>query len=209
MTERSDTNQWRRSGHLKRKTLKPDAIPSLFPDYPSHLQQRSSARRSERATSTSRLESENLELITLMDSFEEEDNIDSLLTLKAKFLESDSPFGFVLSGEISEERLVFLKFASDLPPKIVKSIVVSQDLSFAVYEECKTISPRFFEDSMSCSKQILRFSDFVNLLAFVNNYHSESAPLLGAIEIHVLCSYVENCNLNLSSAHVKKGHVFV
>lgn len=200
VSERCDKNPRRQSGRLKKKSLKGDAIPSVFPDYPSYLQHTSTVRRSERATSTSRLDNENLELMMTIDSFEEDDTIDSLQALKTKFLSTGTCSGFVLSGETFEDKLVFLKFSSDLPPKIVKSVVVSQDLSFVAYEESKIISPRFFECSMSCSTQILRFSDFQNLLVYVNNHHSEHAPLLEAIEI--LSSYVENCDV--SSDRVKK-----
>ena len=202
VTQRRDSNPRRHSGPLKKKTLKPDAVPSVFPDHPSYLQPKPSIQRSKRATSSSRLESDNLHLMIAMDSFEEEDTIDSLLSLKTKFLSCESDFGFVLSGEVSDERLVFFKFASDLPPKIVKSIVVSSDLSFSAYDESELIAPRFFENSMSYSKRILRFTDFQNLLACVNNYHSDFAPLHQAIQL--LSSYVENSNLDASSVYAKK-----
>ena len=48
-------------------------------------------------------------------------------------------------------------------------LVVAQDLSFAAYEKSETISPHYFVSSMSNFERVTRFSDFQNLLAFVNN----------------------------------------
>ena len=200
VSERLDRNSRRHTRRLKKKILEDDAIPSVFPGYPSHLQGKSPMRRSERATSTSRLESENLLLSTMIASFEESDVIDSLENLKTFFLSCDSCSGFVISGERSDEKLVFLKLSPSSPPKILKSVVVAQDLSFAAYEKSETISSQYFASSMSNSERVERFSDFQNLLAFVNNYSSQHTPLLEAIEI--LSSYVENCEF--SEDHVKK-----
>ena len=69
-----------------------------------------------------------------IDSFEKHDAIDSLQTLRTKFLTSDSHRGW------RSFRSFFAKFAPDMPPKVKKSIVVWQDLSFAVFEVRKTRS---------------------------------------------------------------------
>ena len=77
------------------------------------MQRKSPPPRSERATSTSRLESEMLTLTDTIDSFEQEDIIDSLMSLKAKFMSNETPSGFALSGGPVDEKLVFVKFSPD------------------------------------------------------------------------------------------------
>lgn len=111
-----------------------------------------------------------LTLTDTIDLFEQEDTIDSLTSLKTKFLSNETPSGFVLNGEPVDEKLVFVKFSPELPPKVVKSVIVFDNLNFVAYDNDQTIPRHVFERSMNFSNQILRFSDFQNLLVYVNNY---------------------------------------
>lgn len=188
----SETNPANRQTvkRVNRPSLKCDAIPTVFHNFPTYLRSEPVTRRSERATSTSRLENENLELTLNIESFEEEDVVGSLESLKTKFSGDSPSSNFVLSPTSSVESLIFLQFATGSPPKIVKSVVVFCDLSFVAYEGTECIPSRVYEHSMSFPKNITRYTDFLNLLSNVNNYDSEKAPLYEAIDI--LSSYVDN-----------------
>lgn len=199
-TDRKDSNRWRSGGRLKKKILKIDAVPSIFPHFPSYLQGRATSRRSERATSTSRLDSENLDLLSSIAAFEEDDVITSLDDLKSKFRASTSTSNFVLIENICNDSLVFAEFADDLPPKVVKSVVVSQELSFVAYEGNNTLPDHVYKSGMKFSSSIVRFSDFLNLLAYVHNHVMESAPLVEAEKL--LTSHAENADI--SSITVQK-----
>ncbi|MEL7307118.1 MAG: hypothetical protein AAGK05_04100 [Pseudomonadota bacterium] len=185
---------------MKKKILKIDAVPSIFPHFPSYLQGRATSRRSERATSTSRLDSENLDLLSSIAAFEEDDVITSLDDLKSKFRASTSTSNFVLIENICNDSLVFAEFADDLPPKVVKSVVVSQELSFVAYEGNNTLPDHVYKSGMKFSSSIVRFSDFLNLLAYVHNHVMESAPLVEAEKL--LTSHAENADI--SSITVQK-----
>ena len=91
----------------------------MFVDFPAYLQTNPTSRRSERATSSARLDNENLELSHSIEAFEESDVICSLDDLKNYFSASSHASNFVLVDDISNDCLVFVKFAHGLPPKII------------------------------------------------------------------------------------------
>lgn len=62
LSVRTDANVRRTRGALKRRLLKPNAVPSIFPGYPIYMQSQgesSSQERIRHASSSSRLEMEN------------------------------------------------------------------------------------------------------------------------------------------------------
>ena len=150
-------------------------------------------RRSERATSRARLESENLELTSNIEAFEEGDMINSLDDLKDYFRTSSNS-SFILIDEMSSEKLVFVKFNQELPPQVVKSVIVFQDLSFKAFGGSHELKSSVYETAMQFSKKIVRFSDFLNLLVYVGNHVSEDTPLFEALEI--LHSHIESANIS-------------
>ncbi len=109
-TERTDSNSRRKLGELKRKRLKEDAIPRIFPGLPSYL---SSQRPSERPTSASsssvrhereeqRLELESANFLLL-------DQIENFETLRSK-LPADFPASWnVITLQVT---LLFYSFNS-------------------------------------------------------------------------------------------------
>ena len=88
-TMRSDSNKWRKRGaRVCRQLLKKNAIPSVFPNYPSYMQGTHSHERSN-SSSSRRLQIENDRLEHDIEAFEEEDVVCDLQSLKATFLPSD------------------------------------------------------------------------------------------------------------------------
>ena len=186
----------------RRNILKADAVPSIFPTFPVHLQGQRSRRRSGRSSSSSRLEAENEDLRLSIESFEDADCVSSLQDLRNKFVSSPPSSPFMLSSEDTSDKLTFVKFASDLPPKVEKSVVVFPDLSFVAYSEDLQIPSHIFENCMQFSTEVIRYNDFVNLLTYVNNYNSKISALEKASDI--LKAYAEDIEVDLSHAMKQK-----
>ena len=119
--------------------------------------------------------------------------INSLDDLKDYFRTSSNS-SFILIDEMSSEKLVFVKFNQELPPQVVKSVIVFQDLSFKAFGGSHELKSSVYETAMQFSKKIVRFSDFLNLLVYVDNYVSEDTPLFEALEI--LHSHIESANIS-------------
>lgn len=175
VTERRDTNLRRLRGPLRRKMLKEGAVPSVFPNYPEYLQRPRQRQRSGASSSSQRLEAENTRIESEIENFEESDVIEDLNSLLNKFNESlTKPSNFFLCPSENREKLVFLNVDTSAKPTLCQSVTVFDDLSFVVYDNHHTvIPPNVYETSMRFCKRILRFSDFLNLLASVASVSSD------------------------------------
>ena len=190
---RKDSNIRRLRGTLKRTLLKENAIPSLFPNNPLYKAKTPTGTSIQRCQPlTSQIVFENIEMTSVLESCEDEDHITSFMCLKEKILNFDLPFGFFLFGD-SSTNLTLLKLASDMPPKISKSVVIYQDLSFLAYDENVPLSSNVFQNSMQYSKLIRKFSDFLILLSCVSDSNYQDFSIQKAIQL--LYTYAENQNL--------------
>ena len=194
-----------RRSKLKKTYLKDDAVPTVFPRYPAYKANPLATvtpPRSERATSTVRLAMENEILQESIDSFEYNDTIFDLHDLKTKYVDGDCPFGFTVYDDVDNECLLFYKVSSLDIPKILHSLKVFSDLSFAAYNDGAKCAPSVFRNSMQFSMKILRFTDFMNLLSsLVNSENVMKNPIELAVD--GLIDFVEKDNC-LPNIDVKK-----
>ena len=175
VSAREDTNVRRTAGALKRRLLKPSAVPSIFPRCPTYMQSKGESSLQERirhASSSSRLEMENIRLQGEIDSFQDDDIVEDLCTLKERFLaDSVKPSGFILYPSDFDGKLLFVKMTLDPHPKIVNSVIVNDDLTFVTYSgEDNVVPSHKYKDTMHFPNQVLRYSDFLNLLAAISEF---------------------------------------
>lgn len=169
---RSDSNLRRKRAKvvLKQKALKATAFPSVFPNQPCYMTKTVDCPRPTVAsTSTARLNMENQMITEQIESLLEEDIISCLHDLRVKFEACDHiPGDFVvypIKSKEKNESLLFTKISVCPYPSILASVSVQEDLSFHAYDQNGKIISKNFERAMQFSKKILRFSDFLNLLA--------------------------------------------
>jgi hypothetical protein len=91
---------------LKRRRLKPDAVPKIFPGNPSYLSKPSRPRTST-ATASSRLNQENKVITSAIDSLEEEDKIKHFHQLLSKLDKSCLPKGVLILEDKCEVNFIY------------------------------------------------------------------------------------------------------
>ena len=191
-----------RTIRLKKHYLADDAVPSVFDNYPSYKRVTETAPpRSEAPTSTARLARENEMIEQSIADFEHEDVVNDLCELKAKFLNDNERLGFTICDESAGDYLLFVKISLSDIPKIISSIKVFSDLSFVAYDETSVVKSSVYKDSMQFFKRIIRYSDFLNLLAALQGDTLKESPIDAAIRI--LIRYVDD-DVNLIQENVKK-----
>ena len=199
----SQDNRGRRS-KLKRLFLSDDAIPTIFPRYPTHKTKSITTvtPRSETATSTRRLAMENERIQENIDNFESSDTIIDLGDLKNKFLNDGCNFGFIVCDNNLNDFLLFYKVTSSDVPKVLCSLKVFSDLSFVAYNDQTEVPASLFSDVMEFSKKILRYTDFLNLLSSLVNSERHRKNTVEVV-IDLLIDFVEN-DVDLPPADAKK-----
>ena len=184
LSERSTTS--RKTCGLKRKLLRDNVIPSVFPNYPSYMQNRQAQDRSGRATSASRLQFENEMIEVAINEFEEDDVISDIATLKDCFERlPHKPCQFALHPNLINNKLLFLKVTIDPTPKLLNTIIVNEDLTFVAYDDNENIIPiSVYQEAMQFSHKLIRFTDFCNLLSTIGNAKAlRTDQLKKAVEI--------------------------
>jgi hypothetical protein len=195
VTDSIDTNVTRKrcKGGLKKRVLKANAVPSIFPNLPKYLSSAIPPIRQENATAEKRLINENERISQQIEDLQNEDKITSLNDLQEMFLKCNTkPKNFFLHVSSHPEQLIFysLQF-SVLPVTVVTTISVSQDLSFIVYHNNIEISHKAVSSVMEFCNRILTFTDFINLLSFMNSSVSQHiSPLKQAVSLveEYICS---------------------
>ncbi|XP_040575184.1 uncharacterized protein [Lepeophtheirus salmonis] len=173
--ERRDTNSTRnkKSGPIQRNKLKSDAIPTIFPDIPKHLQKKTfPERKTTLATSDSRLKQEILRHDSQMEQLSKEDKIENLTDIKKKLSKSNLPKGI---NENSNEDYIILSELStqDLVPTILYGLKVNSDLTYSIFS--KGLPLPIIEIKHICSsKHLSRFSDVNKILSYLKNRSDES-----------------------------------
>lgn len=191
-----DRNQYRKrdSDLLTRRRLKKEALPRIITNAPAYLTSPPPLVRSGNATSSNRLQYENQIIADQINRMNKEDTVQSLDDIYNWFQIQDSiPGDFELSS--SPEILHFIQYdLSSIPPSITASISVEKTLDFSVYHRGIHLDNSSLKMMQFCS-QINRFSDLLNLMAFLNSCESESSSKLNYI-IELLEEYIENDDIN-------------
>lgn len=195
----TDTNVTRKRTYgeqRRRRKLKDDAVPSVFPNLPSYLSSPPNVPRSSSAMSESRLERENLTITESIQEFERCDEIIDLTSLKQKAEYSPLPAGFVLYPSNVAD-LIFTKLECSDSVYIAASVIVKPDLSFIAYRNGKRCDEKHYENQMNYSRRVASFTDFQNLLAFLGNYDASNISPLPEI-VTSIESYAQASQLSFS-----------
>ena len=196
--ESKDTcNRLRGNPVLRKRTLKEDAVPSIFPNQPSYLSSTASEPRTSHATAESRRVSENSMLQLQVEQFELSEKIDSLDDLIVKFNSNNHiPGNFFMRRCQNNNSLLFLSVNEDSsPPSVAASVLVHPDLSFLAWKGDCLVSDEDLSVCMQFTRRIYRLSDFQNLLSFLLN---DDLPDPIQSVISILLAYM---NSNTRSDH--------
>ena len=188
ISEKTDRNKRRRkhetTSKLAKRYLRSNAVPSRFPNLPSYCSFEPVPERTEASTSSARLQKSNERIASTIDEFEKADVVDNIWTLKLKFEAcSSTPGNFVLYPKHGDDQLVFTN--SDFCGQtftIISHVVVKHDLSFEAFKNNVKCSEKDYQSQMQFPHQLKRFSDFVNLLAFLNA-HEPVNPIKHVVEV--------------------------
>lgn len=171
---RKDTNTRRLrslSSGLTKIYLKKTAIPSVFPNLPSYLSSPPAPQREEAPTSTKRLEMENQRIEENIQQMESDDCVENLSNLKDMFHACEKkPGHFAIYPSDDERRLLFTNGALIDSEFVMRSyVIVHSDLNFVAFKNGVRCEEQEYQSHMQFSRQVLKFSDFLNLLAFLNS----------------------------------------
>ena len=154
----------KRKESLLKRYLKKDAIPTIFRQLPSYLSKEPTPARSNTATTSSRMEAENLRLQHANDLFLKSTQVKTLAELQKKMLNEVIPEGIKTVHYGDKQVYVYFDFQSGF--KAIFSLVVYQDLTINVYINGKHLSSKHFSHLMS-GKKISDACTLCNILAFV------------------------------------------
>ena len=169
---RSDSNSRRvksKISALAKAYLKKEAIPSVFPNLPCYLSAVPTHHRQEAPTSTKRLEMENVRIRENILQMETRDKIENLVQLKEMFNACrERPGNFVIYPSDDKRKLLFTNgYLADAGFEICSYVLVDCDLTFSAFKNNVLCKEEEYRSQMQFCRRIVRFSDFLNLLAFL------------------------------------------
>ena len=153
----------KRKESILKRYLKKDAIPTIFRQLPSYLSKAPIPARSNTATTSSRMEAENLRLQHANDLFLKSTQVKTLAE-QQKMLNEVIPEGIKTVHYRDKQVYVYFDFQSGF--KVIFSVVAYQDLTIIVYINGKNSSLKHFSHFMSGEK-ISDACTLCNILAFV------------------------------------------
>lgn len=193
----TDSNNYRKKKRprrtLRKRYLKPDAVPTIFPNLPNYFSSFPSEPRSTRATSISRLVNENFRIERENEAFMQSDSFHSIPELLSKIKGEIMPSGFkIISDQGVHDKAHFILLNDEIPLKIIASITINADLQVTLCQN-EIVLP------VSKVKHIIHESCFVNcvsqilnLMAFLKGQIEESKPCdIKDICVDYLRKYVE------------------
>jgi hypothetical protein len=171
-----DTNKSRKrrrqSLPLNTRHLVPLCIPSVFPFQSSPIISSSTSARTQKALASTRLNSENQNILNDISKLHEADTVKDLDDLVMKFTLCDTkPQNFYIHPSIlsSQQLAIFINVdCMSSPPQLLHSVRVNRDLTFEAFSNNRHISVKSLSISMLHPSKIRKFSDFLNLLASLN-----------------------------------------
>jgi len=189
-----DTNSSRRnqasSTELKKRYLKPDAVPSIFVNAPAYLSSPATTPRSSAsvATASGRRQKEASRLLTQHDAFTADDVITSLTLQQLKdrlATETTVPGGYHVAL-VEDVFVVYRLCVTDAVPRLQGSLTVSEMFDVSVHVDGRHIQSAEYRDIVPGSLETM--SQLLNLLARVKAWcevvHSRPAdrfPLQSAV----------------------------
>ena len=171
--DRRDTNTSRNTEHgeLKKKYLREDAIPHVWPDYPAYFSKHSPPRRDESATAEARCKNEaSMNQQKLFENLKK-DEVVSIEDLRAKIDQKALPEG-VFEVLRSDGSLMFVSLDSYPVPTVKFSSVVKSNLSFQLTSDGIVVKPDILSHThiMASISEIRYASEVTKLLSFLEKY---------------------------------------
>ena len=184
VAERMDTNASRRrsasttiSEKPVRRHLKPDAVPSIFPNAPEYLSTpKAPPRTTNSATSTSRHEREARRLHLLEESLDADDDISGLSPseIQAKLqAETVLPEGY-LTTVVNDKLIIYLLDVEGDVPRLAASITVDRELKAVASVDQKVVPRQRYKDLLT-GDAISRLSQIVNFMARVKSWITDAS----------------------------------
>ena len=144
--KRVKRRQARATAQLCRLTLKPLAIPHIFPRLPAHYNIKPTSSRTTAASSSSQREKENEKIQKQYDEFCAQDAIESFGTLKEKLKSLLLPDDCCIVEQANSIAFHCFNYNSaSLAPILLFSVVVSHDLSVAAFTQSLKINQNHFQ----------------------------------------------------------------
>lgn len=142
-TEISDKNKSRRRQFgdrtfKLRKILKPNAVPSVFPELPSYFTSSSSERPTERATTSARRDFLNESFEKMEVDLNETDKVSTIEDIVEKMEGENIPSGFMRHHENGILYLLHINLSST-PPQVNGSIIIHSNMKFEIYGPVKSV----------------------------------------------------------------------
>ena len=109
-----DSNYYRQQRTLKRRRLRPSAVPTIFPNCPTFMTKSAAPIRSTTSSAASRFNREEISHELHVDAFFDDDKVSDLSDLTSKLKLSVLPSGFFLS-EVESGVLIYLLNTDDIP----------------------------------------------------------------------------------------------
>ncbi len=187
--ETRDTNQTRqkeKSGGLKRKILKKDAVPSQFPNIPKYFSHAMPQQRSTAALSTSRLAREMESLQVATKAFLSADKIQSLGWLKDQLQKETLPSSTNVKMESSGNCLnIFgLSHAENDGLMVSYNIQISSTLHYCLFLDGNSL-PQAEISHILNNDTFTTVSQVINAVAFMNNKASQENTADEHIELGI------------------------
>ena len=159
----------RESNKLRRRVLKPTAVPTIFPGQPSYRTKHQNAERGTEATSSGRAQKEQTALFTLETEMFLENEVSTIAELKEKLQNFRIPKDYVLAEH--ESYLSFLYITHEThPAKLLASVFVEDSLSFKIAVNNVDVNTKKVSHLLNVENRITSCSELCNILAAVKSF---------------------------------------
>jgi len=199
---RTDSNKSRlqnKSSTPLRRRLKPDAVPSIFPNTPAYFTKTPGVQRSTtKATSSSRHAEECRRLEELEESFTADDSLSELsLAEIADKLKAQStvPQGFIVTATDESVLMYLFRMTNDIP-QVVKSVTLKSDMTLVCSLNDKAVPASEYRDLVKGPVKYV--SQLINLMARLKSWLTDSSSRSLSLDIHSAINVLQTAIDNLA-----------
>jgi hypothetical protein len=182
----SNSSRKRAKGALELRYLKPHAVPSIFPDYPSYMSRETVLQRSTAASSSSRYEAMTSRLEEQNEEFLTTDNINDLNDINHKYSTCDTtPKGFFVQSHVTFICFLLLELEGSVP-MIRASVKITSDMVVSACVYGAPVPTNLLKPFLAMGK-VTHLSQLINLLCFIKSYESEDMNRWKWIDLACSC----------------------
>ena len=185
---------------LRKAILKPDALPSIFPNCPTYF---SKMPIKQRCTLSSKTKAETK--LPAENSLINEDLVHTLQDIADRYnKEPDKSINIVFLPNLPNNILFFTMNLSQMPPCIVHTVNIKSDLTFESFVYGTKLVNDTFKNILENNKCINKFSDLLKLLSHLRNRlctsHLQLSDIIKSIDTCL------NTNNSMDEERVKNLH---